>query len=88
MNNQTAQTIHLHAVHILRLVPEEFAVEWLTEHETWTRYPVRAGNFAHLTEREVDAIALRNHGAVPSDCREALRHAPRFRELAIPQSSR
>lgn len=87
MNIETAQQIHLRAVHILRIVPDEFTVEWLTDRETWTRQPHRAGNFAHLEEHEVDAIALRNHGAIPRDCREALRHAPRHREFALPHSS-
>ena len=88
MNDKTAQPIHLRAAHILRLVPEDLTVEWLTEDETWTRHQARAGNFAHLTEHEADAIAMRNHGLIPHDCRDALRHAPRERELAIPHSSR
>lgn len=88
MNDQTAHPIHLRAAHILRLVPEEWTVEWLTEDETWTLDPECAGNFARLTEREADAIAMRHHGLIPRDCRDALRHAPRSRELAIPHSSR
>lgn len=75
-------------VHILRFAQDKFGIEWLDIHEEWTEDQRRAGNFAHCTEAELEAIALRVHGMIPADCRRAHRTAPRHREFAIPESSR
>ncbi len=75
------------AAHILRFAPDDFAVEWLDADERWTRDPERAGNFIHLTEPQLDAVARRNGGCIPCEAREAMRTAPRWRDRAIPTSS-
>ena len=74
-------------VHILRFAPgDKIAIEWLDQHEEWTEDQERAGNFAALTEAELEALALRVHGMIPSDCRQYHRTAPHQREFAAVSS--
>lgn len=77
----------MHAVHIMRIHPGDFVLEWLTDDERWTREKCDAGNFCFHNEEQVDAIATRNHGMVPVEGRAVLRAPQRWLDLSIPQSS-
>lgn len=77
----------MNAVHIMRIHPEVFALEWLTGDEQWTREKRDAGNFCFHNEEQVDAIATRNHGIVPVEGRRVLRTPQRWIDLSTPASS-